>query len=519
MNNRFELIAKTFQGVEEELATEIADLGGEDITIGRRMVSFWGDKELMYRTNFFCRTALRILKPIYRFEAGDTDQLYNKLREFDWKSILTEKSTFSIDSVVYSDVFKNSRFVTYRAKDAIMDYFVELNGENSKRPSVSVTNPDVSINLHIAQDSCTLSLDSSGESLHKRGYRVAQTEAPINEVLAAAMLLKAGWDGSKNLVDPMCGSGTILIEAAMIATNTAPGLYRKGYAFEKWPDFDAELLENIYNDDSQERDFEFKIYGADISPQVIEVARQNVKSAGMERYISLETKAVQRWEDEDAPENCMVVTNPPYGERLNPRDLEEIYQSLGSKLKHVFTGCSAWIISSSMEGFDKIGLKPSQKIPLMNGALECEFREYQIFDGKYKEYKKDVSEGRADKPQRREKREFARVAQGQKRGERGKRDERGGKERSFDKKREAKSYRFDDRKSVDAPKPKTSAKPERAKSFKPEKREQPVQTVEKRGERLRGDEFVSKFITFRKPTLSSTKSEEGKQFRKRKNKE
>ena len=335
MSKKFELIAKTFQGVEEELATEIEALGGEDIEIGRRMVSFKGDKELMYKANFFCRTALRILKPVYSFKATDTDELYAKIKEFDWQTIITPKGTFSIDSVVNSDDFRNSRFVTYRVKDAIVDYFTELGGE---RPSVRLTNPDIYLNVHISHNECTISLDSSGESLHKRGYRVAQTEAPINEVLAAAMLLKAGWDGSKDFVDPMCGSGTLLIEAALIATNTAPGLYRKGYAFEKWNDFDADLLQEIYNDDSREREFTYKIYGADISPQVIEIARQNIKGAGMERYISLEAKSIQRWEE--APQNCLVVTNPPYGERLNPRDLEEIYSSLGTKLKHIFSICS-----------------------------------------------------------------------------------------------------------------------------------------------------------------------------------
>ena len=224
-NNKFKLIAKTFQGVEEELATEISQLGGEDITIGKRMVSFVGDKELMYKANFFCRTALRILKPIYTFEANNTDELYEKVKGYNWSEIMSAKSTFTIDSVVNSDEFRNSRFVTYRVKDAIVDYFTE---KGKDRPSVRLTNPDIYINIHISQNECTLSLDSSGESLHKRGYRVAQTEAPINEVLAAAMLLKAGWNGESDFVDPMCGSGTILIEAAMIATNTAPGLYRQG---------------------------------------------------------------------------------------------------------------------------------------------------------------------------------------------------------------------------------------------------------------------------------------------------
>lgn len=497
-NSKFKLIAKTFQGVEEELATEISQLGGEEITIGKRMVSFVGDKELMYRANFFCRTALRILKPIYTFSANNTDELYDKIKGYEWSDIISSKSTFTIDSVVNSDEFRNSRFVTYRVKDAIVDYFTE---KGKDRPSVRLTNPDVYINIHISQNECTVSLDSSGESLHKRGYRVAQTEAPINEVLAAAMLLKAGWNGESDFVDPMCGSGTILIEAAMIATNTAPGLYRQGYAFEKWNDFDADLLQEIYNDDSKERDFNYKIIGADINPQVIEVARKNVKGAGMDRYITLETRSIQRWEE--APQNCLVVTNPPYGERLKPRDLEEIYAALGEKLKHIFTGCNAWIISSSREGFDKIGLKPSQKIKMMNGSLECEFREYQIFGGTYSQHKKDIAEGR--KEDRREKRAPKKESF----------------KREFEKKgKEKKSYRFDDRKAPAFAEQKPKGK---GGKFVSEKRvkptPKPAETFERGKRELHGDEFVSKFVTFRQPTMIDENATENKQFRKRKNKE
>lgn len=503
-NDKFKLIAKTFQGVEEELATEIFNLGGEEVTIGKRMVSFVGDKELMYRANFFCRTALRILKPICSFEVNDTDELYAKIKGYDWSTIMNSKSTFTIDSVVNSDGFRNSQFVTYRVKDAIVDYFTD---KGKERPSVRLTNPDIYINVHISHNECTISLDSSGESLHKRGYRVVQTEAPINEVLAAAMLIKAGWNGSSDFVDPMCGSGTILIEAALIATNSAPGLYRKGYAFEKWSDFDADLLQEIYNDDSAEREFTNRIYGADINPQVIEVARQNIREAGMERYISLENRSIQRWEE--APQNCLVVTNPPYGERLKPRDLEDIYISIGDKLKHVFTGSTAWIISSSREGFDNIGLKPSKKIKLMNGSLECEFREYQIFGGKYNQHKKDIVEGRKEDRRSKtkfEKREFKRL---------------------FDEKRAPKrDFRFEDRKAKDA-KP-DNKRGEFANKEKPVRSSKPVRTPKSapkpdtfvRGKReLHGDEFVSRFVTFSEPKMLNSSENEGKQFRKRKNKE
>lgn len=580
--DKFEIIAKTFQGVEEQLAEEIKALGGEDVTIGRRMVSFKGDKEMLYRANFFCRTALRILKPIYTFEAKDTDELYEKVKSLNWSEVLTPKSTFSIDAVVYSEDFKHSKFATYRAKDAIADYFAEKGGE---RPSVRLINTDVILNLHIAHHTCTISLDSSGESLHKRGYRVAQTEAPINEVLAAAMLLKAGWDGGKNLIDPMCGSGTILIEAALIATNTPPGIYRNGYAFERWSDFEPELLENIFNDDHAEREFEYKIYGSDISAQAIEIARQNIKSARLEKYIELEVKPIQKYTE--APENAIMVTNPPYGERLHPRDLMDIYLAFGSQLKHVFTGYDAWVISSSKEGFENIGLKPSKKIPLMNGTIECEFRKYEIFDGKYNDHKKDIAENRGRRPERGGNgRGFRSSSPG---GRRDDRAERGSGPRRFDDRkparaegeaadrpwterpprqkfegadrrtgdRDARPRRFDDRRPARAEGEGTSrpwterpprqkfegadrrtgdrdAKPRRfddrkpfapkgdATNERPQRAPRPPRTdfdgEESYKGKVHGEEFMSKFVTFRQPTLMGGESG-NKQFRKRKKKE
>lgn len=384
-NEKFEIIAKTFQGLEDVLAEEITRLGGENVEIGRRMVSFSGNQELLYKANLYLRTALRILKPIYKFTAKNTDEVYEKIKQFDWEKYLSTGKTFSIDSVVYSEEFKHSKFVTYRTKDAIVDYFTEKNGD---RPSVRINNADLILNLHISQHNCTLSLDSSGESLHKRGYRVEQTEAPINEVLAAGMILKTGWKGDKNFIDPMCGSGTLLIEAALIATNTPPGIYRKDFAFEKWNDYDEELFDKIYNDDSNEKNFEYKIYGSDISPKAISIAERNIKSAGMTKYIDLKVTPFQRYEE--APENAILVTNPPYGERISTQDLLGLYEMIGSQLKHVFRGYDAWIISYRDECFEKIGLKPAIKIELMNGALECQYRKYEIFEGKYKDFKRDT---------------------------------------------------------------------------------------------------------------------------------
>lgn len=383
MKEKFEMVAKTFQGLEEVLAKELNDLGAENVEIGRRMVSFEGDLEVLYRANLCCRTALRILRPIYKFIANDADSLYDMVKEYDWTKVLSLDKTFSIDTVVNSNEFTHSRFVTYRVKDAIVDCFKDKYGPD-KRPGVR-QDADVIINVHIAGDRVTLSLDSSGESLHKRGYRVAQTEAPINEVLAAGIILKSGWNGQCPLIDPMCGSGTFLVEAALIAANINPGIYRKNFAFEQWNDFDAELFDSLYNDESEERDFEYKIYGADISPKAVSIALQNVKSASVAKYVNVEVKPLSQWDD--APENCMVITNPPYGERISAVDMEGLYSTIGSKLKHVFKG-SAWIIGYRDEYFHKICLAPSSKTPILNGSLECELREYVVFDGDYASFRK-----------------------------------------------------------------------------------------------------------------------------------
>ncbi len=384
MKEEFEMVAKTLQGLEDVLAEELRDLGAKNVEPGRRMVSFQGDLEMLYRANLQCRTALRILKPIYKFEAHDPDELYAKLKEVDWNNILTLDKTFAVDVTAYSDEFTHSRYVTYRVKDAIVDWFKDRFGPDA-RPKVRIQGADVLINVHIAGDRITISLDSSGESLHKRGYRVAQTEAPINEVLAAGIILKSGWRGDCPFVDPMCGSGTFLIEAAMIAAGIAPGVYRKSFAFEQWKDFDPELLDRLYNDDSMECEVTCPILGADISPRAVAIAQENIKSAGVSKYINLEVKPIQRWEE--APANGVLVTNPPYGERISVEDMDGLYATLGTKLKNVFKGYHAWIIGYHEEYFQKIGLAPSQKIPMYNGALDCELREYIIFDGDYKTFR------------------------------------------------------------------------------------------------------------------------------------
>ena len=395
MEQNFNLIAKTFMGLEPVLAKELTQLGANDVQIGRRMVSFTGDKELMYRANFQLHTAIRILKPIRNFKAKSADDVYEEIKKIDWTEYLGPEKTFAVDAVVFSEEFRHSKFVSYKVKDAIVDQFREKTG---KRPNISVANPDIRLNIHIAEDNCTLSLDSSGESLHRRGYRQESVEAPLNEVLAAGMILMSGWQGETDFIDPMCGSGTLLIEAALIAKNMAPGLFRKEYAFEKWPDFDADLFDYIYNDDSQEREFSHHIYGYDIDIKAVNTARLNAKAAGLSADISIEQ---QDFKDFSQPQNkSIIITNPPYGERISTPDLLGTYRMIGERLKHQFRGNDAWILSYREECFEQIGLKPSIKIPLFNGSLECEFRRYQMFDGKLKDFRHEGGIVKTDEEKR-----------------------------------------------------------------------------------------------------------------------
>ncbi len=380
----FGLIAKTFMGLEPVLAKELTQLGANNVKIGRRMVSFTGDKEIMYRANFQLHTAIRILKPIARFQAKSADDVYAEIQKIDWSLYIEKGKTFSVDSVVYSEEFRNSRFVTYKVKDAIVDQIREHTGD---RPNISVSNPDIRLNIHIAEKDCTLSLDSSGDSLHRRGYRQESVEAPLNEVLAAGMILMSGWQGETDFIDPMCGSGTLPIEAALIARNISPGVYRKGYAFERWPDFDQDLFDQIYNDDSQEREFSHHIYGYDVDIKAINTARLNVRASGLTKDITIEQVDFKNFTQPSS--KSIMITNPPYGERISTPNLLSTYKMIGERLKHQFLGNDAWILSYREECFDQIGLKPSIKIPVYNGSLECEFRKYSLFNGKLKIFRSE----------------------------------------------------------------------------------------------------------------------------------
>ncbi len=377
------MVAKTLMGLEDVLARELTELGAKRVKIGRRMVEFVGDKEVMYRANFFLRTATRVLCPIHEFRARNADDVYREVYKLPWEKYIDNGKTFAVDSVTYSEEFKNSHFVAYKVKDAVVDHFRDKTG---RRPNISVANPDVQLHIHISGVDAMLSLDSSGESLHKRGYRQEAGEAPMSEVLAAGILLLAGWRGDTDLVDPMCGSGTFLVEAALIAKNMAPGLFRKGYAFEKWKDFDRELMQKIYDDDSREREFRHKIYGYDNDQRAVAMSVRNVRAAGVADCVSV------KWQDfkdfEQPAERALMVMNPPYGERISSSNLLGTYRMIGERLKHAFRGNVAWVISYRRECFNQVGLKPSQKIHLMNGPLECELRKYELFDGKYKDFAK-----------------------------------------------------------------------------------------------------------------------------------
>jgi putative N6-adenine-specific DNA methylase len=380
--NKFELIAKTSFGLEQILADELAKIGAEDIEILNRAVSFTGTKETMYRANLELRTALRILKPIYSFEVHDEIELYRETKKFDWDRYLNPKTTFAINSAVHSENFNHENYVALKVKDAIVDHLRTVYG---KRPDVDIIDPDLRLHVHINEETCTISLDSSGNSLHKRGYRIGQGLAPINEVLAAGMIMLTGWNGESDFIDPMCGSGTLLMEAATIAYNIAPGIKINEFGFMKWDDWDKDLWKNIVEDaKNRERDFQYKILGFDESPKAIKIAKDNIKNAELGWKILLKAKRLEELTREFLTDGGLVIINPPYGERLNDLDTERLYKMIGDSLKQNFEGYSVWIISSNKESLKHIGLRTSKKLTLYNGSLECKFHNYQIYKGSKK---------------------------------------------------------------------------------------------------------------------------------------
>ena len=376
------LIVKTFHGLEDVLASELKNLMATNVQALNRAVSCDGGIDLLYRINHLSRTALRVLKPIHSFKARNERQLYARTMEYDWSSILNLKKTFAIDSVVYSELLKHSKFAALKVKDAIADQFRKKTG---KRPDVETAAPDIRIHLHIAGDIVTISLDSSGNSLHKRGYREVGHAAPLNESLAAGMLKLSAWNKITPLIDPMCGSGTFLMEAAMIACQIPPGLLRTKYCFMNWPDFDDNLWKEIIEKSKEQvKALDFEIRGSDISPKAMDTAFRTIAPFDWAEKISLKRASFFKLEKEF--ENGMIIMNPPYGERLKSDDITALYKKIGDTLKFNFSGFEAWILSSNATAIKSIGLRPSQKTTLYNGSLECKFQQFSLYKGSKKNF-------------------------------------------------------------------------------------------------------------------------------------
>ena len=379
-NENFKMIAKTFYGFENILCNELLKLGAQKITKGLRSVSFYGDTGFMYKSNLSLRTALKILKPIKEFKFNDLDAYYESIKSIEWEKYMNIDSSFSINSVVFhSKIFNNSKFTSLKAKDAIADRFRSLFG---RRPNVNTLNPDIKIEIHVNKSFCTISLDSSGESLHKRGYKKYNSTAPINEVLAAGIILMSGWDGKSDFFDVMCGTGTILIEAAMIAKNIAPNINRPSFAFEKWKDWNETLYETIEDSvKSKEIDYKFKIIGFDISNSMVKKAKKNIEIS------EIEIIEIYKKDFFDSKKYCDVESvlfiNPPYNKRI-PIDINLFYKKIGDTLKNNYDKTSAWIITANLEAIKSIGLKSSTSIKLFNAQLESRLLNYNIYSGSKK---------------------------------------------------------------------------------------------------------------------------------------
>ena len=373
----FKMVAKTFFGFEEILEKELFQLGAQNVVKGTRSVSFQGDKGFMYKANLALRTALKILKPILTFKAYNEQTLYDGIQKVDWSDYLKVQQSFVVETTLYSDQFTHSQFVAQKVKDAIVDQFKKNTGE---RPSIDKDFPDLRIHIHIDRDFCTLSLDTSGVSLHQRGYKTATNIAPINEVLAAGMLILSGWDGNAHFLDPMCGSGTIVAEAAMIACNIPANINRKEFAFERWPDWDSELFDKVLESLLKKtREFHYSIVGCDKAPSAVEKAKDNIKNANLDDYVTI--KQADFFQSEKEVEGPLhMIFNPPYGERLNI-EMERFYREIGDTMKQNYPGTNAWFITANLEALKFVGLRPSRKIKLFNGKLEARLVKYEMYAG------------------------------------------------------------------------------------------------------------------------------------------
>jgi putative N6-adenine-specific DNA methylase len=378
MKQGYKMVATTLFGLEAILAQELKQIKAQKVEIGNRCVHFFGDKKLMYLANLKLRTALKILKPISHFKAEKEKDLYYHVSKIKWTDILDVYKTFSITSTVNSTHFTHSNYVALLAKDAIVDQFRKKKNE---RPSINIKNPDININIHISDNRCDISLNSSGHSLHKRGYRTQTFIAPLNEVLAAGIVMLSNWDSTKDFINPMCGSGTILIEAALIAINRAPNIYRKCFNFQNWKNYDEELYNDIKLElKKEEHKCDIKLYGSDISASAISIARQHIEHMELDDIIEIEGKNF--FKSSDIEKDSIIFLNPPYGKRIELK--KDYYKEIGDTLKQLYTGTCAWMISSEMAALKTVGLKPSKKIKLFNGALECKLLQYDLYEGSKK---------------------------------------------------------------------------------------------------------------------------------------
>jgi putative N6-adenine-specific DNA methylase len=375
---KFEMVAKTFHGMEEILAKEVIALGAENVEVLNRAVRFFGDKPLLYRANLYLRSALRVLIPVVQTRINAQDDLYNIVREFEWEKYIKTGNTIAIDTFINSTVFTHSHYVSLRTKDAIADRFRE---KFHRRPSVNTENPDTLINVHIAGPDLTISIDTSGASLHKRGYRIAEVAAPINEVLAAGLILMTDWKGESNFYDPMCGSGTIGIEATLIAREIPPGIFRTKFGFENSPDFDQTLWNNIF-DDINEKDWKGQIFASDVSKRAIQIASDNAKQASVLKNIAFKEIAFESYPI--ITDGGVAVLNPPYGRRIVKTDINSFYQMIGNVMKKSFVGADVWVLSGNIESIGSIGLHPAIKHTLYNGPIECRYNKYEIYSGSKK---------------------------------------------------------------------------------------------------------------------------------------
>lgn len=390
MENKEFYVAKTFSGLEPLLKSELESLGAENCQAMSRAVSFEGPMDLMYKANYFCRTALRVLWRQKTFTFNSNRQFYEQLFDYPAEEHLRQDGTMAVHATIAESIFKTPLFASVLAKDAICDRFRDLYGE---RPSVDRDAPDVQFHLHIFRDEAQLFLDSSGESLHKRGYKVRNHPAPINEVVAAAMLMLAGYDGTCDFIDPMCGGATLPIEATMIALHIPAGFYRRDYGFMHWKRHDPQRWRNIRNQARILDDVPVEFYGSDINPKFVEMARDNVDRARLGDFIHVERKDMRQSKPSRTP--ALVMMNPPYGERLEVNDISDFYTEIGDTLKHNYAGCRAFMISSDLQALKHIGLKPNFKTTLYNGPLECRFLGYDLFAGDRKSHvtEKNIKKG------------------------------------------------------------------------------------------------------------------------------